>query len=309
MADLPPLDALRVFESAARHLSFNKAAEDLHITPSAVSHRMRTLEDVLGVKLFRRLNRRVELTADGQSYLAPVGLALDQIRAATRSISADRRGGPLTMSLAPAFAIRWLLPRLVRFQAAHPDIEVRFVSSMELTDFSANDVDLAVRFGRGGWPGLDITKLIPADDILVCSPEMLRGGAPLNVPQDVANFTRLHVDSRSDTWRMWLLAAGVEGVDPDDGPKFQNLPVAIEAAINGLGLLIADAPFVTRDLDSGRLISPFDIEVHLEGAYYLVYPEGRGSDPRIKAFEDWVMAEIAASEEGEIRAPAASPVR
>ncbi|MYG53496.1 MAG: transcriptional regulator GcvA [Rhodospirillaceae bacterium] len=291
--NLPPLDGLRVFEAAARRGSFNAAAAELNLTPSAVSHRIRTLEDALQVRLFDRAHRRVVLTPEGAGYAASVAEALAILRAATRRLSANRADGPLAMTLSPAFALRWLLPRLTRFQQRHPDIELRFVSTSDLHDFRSGDLDLAVRYGRGDWPGLEAEWLMALDATAVCTPEVAAGGPPLDAPADVARRVRIHVENRPDDWRMWLLAAGVEGVDPAAGPVFESVPVALEAALNHIGMVIADRQILARDLADGRLVEPFDVHMPSTAGYYLVYPPGSAEDPRLRAFRDWMREEIA----------------
>ena len=293
--NLPPLDALRVFEAAARRGSFNAAAAELNLTPSAVSHRIRTLEDVLQVRLFDRAHRRVELTPEGARYAGSVADALAILRSATRRLSAGRTDGPLAMTLSPAFALRWLLPRLARFQQRHPEIDLRFVSTSDLHDFRSGDLDLAVRYGRGDWPGLEAEWLMALDATAVCTPEVAADGPPLNAPADVAHRVRLHVENRPDDWRMWLLAAGVEGVDPAAGPVFGSVPVALEAALNHVGMVIADRQILDRDLAEGRLVEPFDVHMPSTAGYYLVCPPGSGEDPRVRAFRDWLREEIAAA--------------
>ena len=291
--NLPPLDALRVFEAAARRGSFMAAAAELNLTPSAVSHRIRTLEDALQVRLFDRAHRRVVLTPEGAGYAASVAEALAILRSATRRLSANRADGPLAMTLSPAFALRWLLPRLTRFQQRHPDIELRFVSTSDIHDFRSGDLDLAVRYGRGDWPGLEAEWLMALDATAVCTPEVAAGGPPLDAPADVAHRVRLHVENRPDDWRMWLLAAGVEGVDPAAGPVFESVPVALEAALNHIGMVIADRQILARDLADGRLVEPFDVHMPSTAGYYLVYPPGSAEDPRLRAFRDWMQEEIA----------------
>ncbi len=306
--NLPPLDALRVFEAAARRGSFNAAAAELNLTPSAVSHRIRTLEDVLQVRLFDRAHRRVELTPEGARYAGSVADALAILRSATRRLSAGRTDGPLAMTLSPAFALRWLLPRLARFQQRHPEIDLRFVSTSDLHDFRSGDLDLAVRYGRGDWPGLEAEWLMALDATAVCTPEVAADGPPLNAPADVAHRVRIHVENRPDDWRMWLLAAGVEGVDPAAGPVFESVPVALEAALNHVGMVIADRQILDRDLAEGRLVEPFDVHMPSTAGYYLVHPPGGGEDRRIRAFRDWLREEIAAaSAAGGTAEPIAGP--
>ena len=293
MTPMPPLDALRVFEAAARRGSFNGAADELNLTASAISHRIRSLEDLLGVPLFERAHRRVVLTAEGARYAESVADALAILRSATRRLSARRESGPLTMSLAPAFAMRWLLPRFARFQERHPEIEVRFLSTSNVHNFDSGDLDMAVRYGRGNWPGLEAEWLMALDAIAVCTPAVATADPPLLVPSDVIHRTRIQVENRPDDWRMWMLAARVDGVDPTTGPSFQSIPEALEAALGHVGMAIADRQVVARELEDGRLIEPFDVHMPTTAAYYIVYPPGGSEDQRIRAFRDWVLEEVA----------------
>ena len=215
MSDLPPLEALRVFEAAVRFGSFNEAAESLNLTPSAVSHRIRGLEQFLGIALFERHGRRVAPTEAGVAYAAAIRSALDTLRAATRRLAINRRSRPLTLSLAPAFAARWLVPRLGRFQDRHPDIELRFSTNSRLTSFVDGDLDAAVRYGSGEWPGVVAELLMKVDAIPVCAPSLLKDGPPLQKPQDVGAHTRLHVTTRPDDWRMWFRCSRRDGRRPD----------------------------------------------------------------------------------------------
>ncbi len=298
MRRLPPLNAVHTFEAAARHLSFHRAAEELHVTPSAVSHQVRALEEFLGVRLFNRLARQVVLTTEGQIYLPPVRAALDQIHSATERVAAAKDRGPLTMSVSPTFATGWLVPRLSRFQVAHPSIEVRLNlvrSTTEPADFSRSDVDLVIRYGNQDNPGLRSIRLIVEELLPVCSPALLDAPTPLRRPQDLRHVTLLHALPRVDQWRQWLTAAGVGGVNAERGPKFHNTPLTLEGAIAGMGVALADRRLVARELKSGRLVAPFDITLPSESAYYLIYPQEREDNPNIAAFRDWLLGEVARS--------------
>jgi len=292
MADLPPLDALRVFEAAARRLSFAGAAEELHLTASAVSHRIKALEELLGITLFDRLTRRVALTAAGRVYAASVADALAILREATRRLGADANR-PLTVSVTPLFGARWLLPRLARFEAARPGLSVRLISTTRLANFAADGVDCGVRFGRGTWPGLTVHRLMPLDYVPVCAPALLKGAGALRNPADLARYTLLHYDAAPDAWRMWLLAAGANEVDPDSGQVLSDMSATVQAAIDGIGVAISDRKFIARELKQRRLVAPFALDAPSGGAFYFVYPENRAADRRIVTFRDWVMAEIA----------------
>lgn len=292
MSDIPPLATLRVFEAAARHMSFQEAADELHVTPSAVSHQIKGLERYLGRPLFHRAKRAISLTPAGRKYLAPVQEALETIRAATTRLTRSAGSQILTISVAPALASGWLVPRLALFQMKHPDIEVRVTTSTRNVDFSRNtDIDVGIRFGAGKWPGLRAHRLLDMQLVPVCSPALLKDHAPIKDPTDLVRLNLLHALPRLGDWRSWFLAVGATDVDPDRGPKFQDTPLAINAAISGLGVAIADRQFLQPDIDAGRLAIPFDIAIPAETAYYLVYPANRVQDLRIKAFRDWVVHE------------------
>ncbi len=296
---LPPLNSLRSFEAAARHASFLRAARELHVTPSAISHQIRALEKFLGVELFRRDGRQVQLTREGENYLQAVREGLMLIAAATGRIGSSRPGGVLTLSVAPAFATPWLAPRLAGFQLQHPELEVRHSSSIELVDLRKSDVDAAVRYGAGRWPGLRSHRLFAEELIPVASPRLRLGRKRLRKPADLHEAPLLHVMSRLGEWRMWLSAAGVADVDVERGPKFHTTPLALEAAIAGNGVAIADRRLVADHLRGGRLVAPFDIVLPREFAYYLVYPQSRVGDPNIAVFREWLLGEIAESGLGE----------
>jgi len=298
--NLPPLHAIRAFEAAARRLSFNRAAEELHVTPSAVSHQIRALEEQLGTKLFDRLTRRVILTPDGQALLPPIQSALDQIDAAIRHIGTKADDGSLTVQASPNFATEWLVPRLMGFQAEHPDIEVKLMTTRGhdglRVDFE--QVDLAVWYGNGSWPEVKCERLLREELVPVCSPELLRSEQPLTAPEDLREATLIHVLMRIGQWRNWLEAAGVEGVDPERGPKFQNTPLALEAAMAGMGVAIANRAFVADHLRDGRLVIPFDRDLPSESAYYLIYPKHGLQRPSARAFRQWVLDVLESERDG-----------
>jgi LysR family glycine cleavage system transcriptional activator len=284
------LHSIRAFEAAARHLSFNRAADELHVTPSAVSHQVRALEEHLGVRLFERLTRRVVLTHHGQAFLPPIQSALDQIDAAVKRIGVDRDEGSLTVQASPNFATEWLVPRLLGFQADHPEIEVKLMTTrgQDAQSFDFDQVDLAIWYGRGHWPNVACERLMSEELVPVCSPELLEGERPLRSPEDLRSATLIHVLIRIGQWRNWLDAAGVEGIDPERGPKFQNTPLALEAAMAGMGVAIANRAFVADHLRDGRLVIPFDQDLPTESAYYLIYPKHGLQRPSALAFRAWV---------------------
>jgi LysR family glycine cleavage system transcriptional activator len=300
MHGLPPLHAVRAFEAAARHLSFNLAAEELHVTPSAVSHQIRALEDYLGTRLFDRLTRRVILTRDGQAFLPAVQSALQQLSAASERILSRRDDGSLTVQASPNFATEWLVPRLLGFQAEHPDIEVKLMTTRghDGVRLDFEQVDLAIWYGKGSWPDVSCEPLLREELAPVCSPSLLRGERPLTSPEDLRGATLIHVLMRIGQWRNWLEAAGVEGIDPERGPKFQNTPLALEAAMAGMGVAIANRAFVADHLRDGRLVVPFDHDLSTDSAYYLIYPKQGLQRRSAIAFREWMLDVLASERDG-----------
>ncbi len=291
---LPPMNTLRAFEAAARHLSFTHAAAELHITQAAVSHQIRTLEEALGVRLFRRLNRAIRLTEEGQQFVSEVRKALSHLATAMEKLAAPDAGGPLTVSVLPSFAAKWLVPRLGRFRERHPEIDVRVSPSIQLTDFQRDDVDLGVRYGKGKYEGLHSVRLMTEDIFPVCSPKLLSGAKALRQPADLRHHTLLHDDGYVD-WAMWLLVAGVQDIPPTQGPFFTDSALVLQAAVEGQGVALARGALAADDLAAGRLVKPFDIAIPTEYAYYIVCPKATAQHPKIAAFRDWLLAEAGAN--------------
>ena len=292
---LPPLNALRAFEAAARHLSFTKAAEELHVTQSAISHQVKLLEEYLGMKLFRRLNRALVLTDEGQLYLPPVMRVFDQLYEATKRLTENEARGRLTVSILPSFAARWLVPRLGQFMKLYPELDVRLAPSLELVDFVRDEVDLGIRYGRGHYPGLRVDRLMTEDVFPVCSPELLKGEHPLKQPQDLKHHVLMHDDEHGE-WRTWLLSAGVKDVDPARGPTFTDSSMLIQAAVAGQGVALARGALAADDLASGALIRPFTLSLPVEYAYYIVSPEDAADRPKVSAFREWLLQEVEGQE-------------
>jgi LysR family glycine cleavage system transcriptional activator len=293
---LPPLNALRAFEAAARQLSFTRAGQELHVTQAAISHQVKALEEWLGLALFRRRGRAIVLTENGQNYLTSVREGLDLLAAATDRLTKRQGSGILTVSTLASFAAAWLVPRLGRFRALHSDIDVRVAARDEAVDFARDDVDLAIRYGKGHWPGLEIVPLMSEEVFPVCSPALLQGAYPLRRLDDLRHHTLLHDDMR-ETWRLWLLAAGVEGVNPDRGPGYNLSALVINAAVDGQGVALARSALLGDHLATGRLVRPFDLELPAEDAYYLVYPTRAREHLKVGAFREWVLAEVARDRE------------
>jgi LysR family glycine cleavage system transcriptional activator len=286
----PPLNALPSFEAAARHLSFSKAADELRVTHGAVSRAVRNLEDHLGVQLMIRATRSVRLTPTGASYAAEIRDVLERLAAAT-SAATGQSSGILSVSTIDSFAARWLMPRLPRFRRAHDDIDVRVATSERLANFVSDGIDIAIRCGGGKYPGLSAELLMNEDHFPVCSPKLLKGRHPLRTPADLASHTLLH-DVFTVDWAMWLHSAGIDNVDPHRGPTFLSSDHAILAAVQGEGVALGRSALVADDLAAGRLVRPFQLSLPAGFAYYLVYPPRALQRPNVKAFRDWLMAEI-----------------
>jgi len=293
---LPPLNGLRAFEAAARHMSFTDAAEELSVTQAAISHQVRGLEQRLGLKLFVRRNRSLLLSEAGQAYLPSVRSAFDQLNEATEKLLQKDRGGHLTVTTTASFATKWLVPRLAGFQRSNPEIDVRVSTNTGLVDFSREDVDIGIRYGRGQWPGLVAERLVGEDVMPVCAPTLVKGPNALKKPVDLRRFTLLHTGTFPDDWQVWLTAAGVKGIDATRGVTFDFPLAAYQAAMDGLGIALGRNPLVAPDLKAGRLVMPFDLKLSTEFAYYMVYPPEAIRRRKIKAFRDWLMplAEVSA---------------
>lgn len=282
---LPPLNSLRAFESAARQLSFTKAAEELAVTQSAVSHQVAALEEWAGVPLFKRQGRAMVLTEAAVKFLPAVTAALDQIALAGRKLQAvDPTHGWLTVAVMPSFAAKWLVPRLADFHEKNPDMDVWIATFEAQTGALGSDIDVAIRYGRGDWPGLTSVRIMSEELFPVCAPRL---AASLKTPADLAQATLLHDELRED-WGMWFAAAGLTGVDTARGPGFDDSGLLIQAAIEGLGVALGRSVLVQGDLDAGRLVRPFDVALSAEFAYYLVYPPDLENAPKIETFRTWL---------------------
>ena len=289
---LPPLTALPAFEAAARHLSFTKAADELLVTHGAVSRAIRNLEEVLGTQLFERHTRSVRLTPQGAAYAAEIGTALDRIAVATSVASVSKSASVLTVSTSDGFAGRWLVPRLHRFHKAYPDVDVRLSTSGAHTDFVRDGIDIAIRYGLGHYQGV-VSELLADEDVSpVCSPSLLKSKHPLRTPADLKHHRLIH-DNFHLGWEKWFQDVGLDHIKPDSGVKFDSAVYAVEAAVHGEGVLLGRSALVSADLAAGRLVRPFDISFKSRWRYYVVYPDGALRHKRIKAFRDWLFAEMA----------------
>lgn len=291
MTDTLPLTALRAFETAARTGSVRRAADALHVTPSAVSHQLRALEDTLGVALFRRANRRLTLTEAGQVLLPGLTDGFDRLSDAVAALSAFQRRGVLTVSMLSTFAVRWFIPRLTRFQKLHTDIEVRVSTTMRTVDFAREGIDAAIRYGHGDWPGVRSDRLIDDDIVPVCAPELADGDPPLSTPKDLGQHTLLTSDARPEDWEIWLGGIGLGALKPARRIAFDATHFAIDAALGGAGVAIAARELVADDLRQGRLITPFEQEHRHTAGYYLVCPTDRADEPTMTTLRHWLMDE------------------
>lgn len=294
---LPPLVALRTFEVVARHLSLIRAADELCVTPAAVSHQIRTLEAHLGMQLFRRSGRSIVLTEAGQACLPGIRDGFERLGDAIAQLETLGEGGVLTVSVAPSFAVKWLVPRLDRFQQLHPGIDVRVAASNQLANFGSDNVDVAIRYGSGRYPDIRVERLLPETIFPVCSPDLL-ARQPVRLPQDLASVTLLHDDSPDEdqscpTWQMWLRAAGADAVDWNRGPRFTQSSLVLEAALHGKGVALAKATLADADLRSGRLVRLFGNETPIDFAYYIVGPQRKLLLPKVAAFVEWLRDEAA----------------
>lgn len=288
---LPPMNTLPDFEAAARHLSFTKAADELHVTHGAVSRQVKSLEDYLGVQLFRRLNRALRLTDQGQAYARSVRELLDGLAEETRRLRAPADAHGITVSTTYSFTSGWLVPRLARFRALHPGIDVRMQANDYVVDFARDAVDLAIRYGRGHYPGLAAERLMGDDYVPVSSPGLLAAKHPLKQPADLRNHVLLHEENNEVDWRMWLAAAGVEGVDASRGPIYSHSIMAVQAAIRGEGVALGRSSLIEDELASGQLVRLFDLKLKADLAYYIVYPPRAIERPMVQAFRDWLLTE------------------
>jgi LysR family glycine cleavage system transcriptional activator len=297
---LPPLNALRAFEAAARHLNFSRAADELAVTPGAVSQQIQNLEDYVGAALFKRTPKGLLLTDAAQTALPALREAFDRLAEAASLLTAAVDGRRLTVTVAPSFAAKWLVPRLGQFEAQHPQVDVWLSAGMEVVDFASGEIDLAIRYGTGRYPGLEVIKLMSETVIPVASPDFLAAN-PLETPADLARHILLHdgspdADESCPDWAMWLTARGVKGVDGMRGPRFNQSSLVIEAAVGGRGVALAKRALAQADLDAGRLVAPLQITTSVDFAYYVVHPKAKGRLPQVKAFVSWITAEAAAHE-------------
>ena len=289
---LPPLNALKAFEAAARHESFTRAADELCVTQGAVSQQVKALEDVLSVKLFNRERQRLVITEAGRDYLTVIRDALDRIALGTERLLERQNAGVLTVSTSPDFASKWLVHRLGHFAEAHSGIDLRVSATLHHVDFAREEVDLAVRHGDGNWPGLDTVKLCSEQLFAVCSPKLLSGRRRVRRASDILKLPLIHTESRTD-WTRWLQAAGLADAQVTHGPVLNRASMAIDAAINGQGIALARTTLAAFDLINGRLVRPFAESLRLSKSYWIICPKATAALPKINTFREWLLSEAA----------------
>jgi len=296
MQPLPPLNALRAFEAIARHLSFARAADELHVTPAALSHQIRALEEQLGLTLFHRRTRAIELTDAGRLIYPGLHAGFESVRGAIGQLSRAREANVLVISATPGLTAKWLMPRLWRFLHAHPDIDARIAATMKLADFDTDGVDVAIRLSKENLAGLHVERLF-ADSVLpVCSPRLVERG--LRSVADLARFPLIHYDipmsmRAPPLWADWFAIAGVQGIDATRGLKVNVADHALDAAVAGAGVSLSFKLIASDDVHTGRLVTPFGPELPLSFGYNFVCPKGHEMRPKVRAFRDWLFAEMA----------------
>ncbi len=293
--NFPPLNSLRAFEAAARHLSFQNAAEELSVTPGAISQQIKKLEDILQTPLFHRNNRAVTLTEAGRVLRPDLSRGFESLDDAVQQLKQSAEHQHITVSMTPSFAAKWLVPRLEKWTAQQPDVDVRISASLGLANFGPDGVDLGVRFGSGNYDGLTSALLLKESFVVVCSPIFIDGSKQIKTPEDLHDHTLIHVSGPQGTpgtdWQEWLKSAGVDGIDTSRGLVFDDTAVAILAAIGGQGVLLSRRALVEDDIAAGRLALPFDLDLPLEFAWRIVAPEGKLKRPEVSAFRDWLLSE------------------
>ncbi len=288
---LPPLNALKSFASAARLGSFQAAAAELYVTPSAISHQIKALEAFLGLELFVRHSRRISLTPAGKEYFKAIQKALLVVDRATQKLISSNQSGQLHLSVAPIFLIRWLLPRISSFHDAYPDIELEISSATGLIDFARDETDMAVYFGNGTWSGIEVHLLRRYRQAPVCSPKLLCGKT-IKDASELLNYTLLHVNKRSDEWANWFEQTGVDFKETKKGMYFSSGSLTTAAAINGLGFALADVGFISEEITTEKLIAPVDHHLKTDKSFYLVYQKNRTLTYSMMVFQHWIMDEM-----------------
>lgn len=293
---LPPLNALRAFEATSRLASAKHAAQELHVTPAAISHQIKLVENHLGIPLFKRLNRQLVLTDAGKKYATSLQDIFNRLNDETSKLK-QTQNSHLTVTVEPAFAVHWLIPRLNKFKQHSPHIDLRISASYDVIDLNKNDIDIGIRWGKGKYSGLISTLLFRNEVYPVCNPMLLQKH-PIKKPNDLKHHTLLHETSafaypHYPVWRTWLNAVGANRVNPDSGLYFETGYLLIQAAMSGQGIALERAAFVEPLIKAGQLVKLFDFSLtESASGYYLVFPENRDKDPKIIAFMDWLKSEL-----------------
>ncbi|QPG04650.1 transcriptional regulator GcvA [Salinimonas marina] len=293
---LPPLNALKAFEAAARHLSFTRAADELFVTQAAVSHQIKALEEYLSMKLFIRRNRTLLLTEEGQAYFLELKDIFKSLQEATDRLLAKGSKGAITVAMPPSFASQWLVPRISRFSNANPDIDVRIKAVDFDEGFLDDDIDVAIYYGKGRWSGLQADKLHREFLTPLCAPSLFSGPKPLNSLADLKHHVLLHDLSR-EAWKTWLKQIGVAGVNVNQGPVFSHSMLVLQAAALGQGIALANTILARPEIDAGRLIMPFSERVESRDAFYVVCDESQADLGKIAAFREWILAQVEEEQE------------
>ena len=299
MSQLPPLNALRAFETIARHLSFARAAQELHVTPAALSHQIRALEEQLGTPLFHRRSRAIELTDAGRMIYPGLHAGFDNLRRAMAALDRDRAGNVLVISATPGLVAKWLMPRLWRFLRAHPDIDARVSGTLKIVDFAAEGVDVGIRLSKQITNDLHVELLFTDSMIPVCAPQLVEQG--LRSAADIVRFPLIHYDFATSmhappVWADWFPLAGLHGADASRGLRVNAADHALDAAVAGAGVALAHKLIASDDVHAGRLVA-FGPELPLNSAYHFVCPKGHETRPKVRAFREWLFAEMAETKE------------
>ena len=297
---LPPLNSLKAFEAAARYCSFSDAAEELCVSHSAISHQIKQLEQYLNFELFTRKPHSVELTKAGKQLYPYLRDGFNSLAEGVELVLAPHTPSVLTVRIYNSLAIRWLIPRLSQFQALHPKIQVRLITSLEDVDFNHEDIDICVRTGKLDDTAVHYDHLFSSDLFPVCSPKLLRDGPPLTEPNDLAKHTILQVSTCENDWRHWLRANGVSSVNPDAGLVFDSYDLALTTAAQGLGVALALRPYASKDLALGVLVEPFPgLSVRYPDDWYLACRKDRVHAKKVIAFRDWIFELVKQDEAGQ----------
>lgn len=296
---IPSVSALKIFEAAARHMSFTKAADELGITQSAVSRQMALLEEHLGLLLFQRIRKRLVLTEAGDQYARSVRSALREIESATMALRAHKgKGGALTIAVAPAFATKWLIPRLARFHQAYPGIFVNLHTRDIPFDLERESFDAAFHYGNNDWPNVISEPLVGWELAVVCSPAYLQKHPSLRRPEDLCDHVLLYQTRRPNRWREWFDAMGIGHLNPGQGASFEHFYMIVQGAVADLGVALLPRLLVEDDIAAGRLVAPLPNTHFSTDAYCLVYSPSKRNDPRLEQFRRWLLGEAAPQRRG-----------